>query len=133
MKMKLNTLFIGIIAPFFWGSAQQTGLFVLDDYQKIETSYASTTHEIQLPAEEVMAIMGGLNDWDGMNNYFNIFGSKLIVERMDVNSDGSKQFTLRREDGRDFYNLFQTITAKLIPISVENSSASPNSQIQNIQ
>lgn len=131
--MKLHILFIGIMVPFFWGGAQQTGLFVLDDYQKIETSYASTTHEIQLPAEEVMAIMGGLNDWDGMNNYFNIFGSKLIVERMDVNSDGSKQLTLRREDGRDFYNLFQTITAKLIPIPVENSSASPNSQIQNLQ
>lgn len=131
--MKLHILFIGIMSSFFWGSAQQTGLLVLDDYQKIETSYASTTHEIQLPAEEVMAIMGGLNDWDGMNNYFNIFGSKLIVERMDVNSDGSKQLTLRREDGRDFYNLFQTITAKLIPIPVENSSPSPNSQIQNLQ
>jgi hypothetical protein len=131
--MKPFIIFIGIIVPFFMGSAQQAGLFVLDDYQKIETSYASTTHEIQLPAEEVMAIMGGLNDWDGMNNYFNIFGSKLIVERMDINSDGSKQLTLRREDGRDFYNLFQTITAKLVPISVENNSDSPNSQIYNTQ
>ena len=131
--MKPLLLFIGIFAPFFMGSAQQTGLLVLDDYQKIETSYASTIHEIQLPAEEVMAIMGGLNDWDGMNNYFNIFGSKLIVERMDINSDGSKQLTLRREDGRDFYNLFQTITAKLIPISVENNRDSANSQIYSTQ
>ncbi|WP_425234765.1 hypothetical protein [Ulvibacterium sp.] len=131
--MKFFVTFMGIIASFFIGSAQQTGLLVLDDYQKIETSYASTIHEIQLPAEEVMAIMGGLDDWDGMNNYFNIFGSKLIVERMDLNSDGSKQLTLRREDGRDFYNLFQTITAKLVPISVENNTGSPYPKIDNTQ
>lgn len=126
MKTKLYILLIGIVAPFFLGSAQQTGLLILDEYQKIETSFASTTHEIKLPAEEVMAIMGGLNDWDGMNNYFNIFGSKLIVERMDVNNDGSRQLTLRREDGRDFFNLFQTITAKLVPITVENDPDSSN-------
>ncbi|WP_299530911.1 hypothetical protein [Ulvibacterium sp.] len=131
--MKLFVIFVGIVAPCFIGNAQQTGLLILDDYQKIETSYASTIHEIQLPAEEVMAIMGGLNDWDGMNNYFNIFGSKLIVERMDINSDGSKQLTLRREDGRDFYNLFQTITAKLIPIAVETNSDNIDLKTYNTQ
>ena len=60
--------------------------------------------------------MGGLNDWDGMNNYFNLFGSKLIIDSTDRSSDGIQKVVLRREDGRNFFDLFPTVSAKLIPI-----------------
>ncbi|MEO1012288.1 MAG: hypothetical protein AAFX53_13350 [Bacteroidota bacterium] len=113
---KIYAITVTIFGSLFLANAQQTGVLAFDDYQSVRTSFSSSVHEIQLPTDDVLAIMGGLNDWDGMNNYFNIFGSKLIVERMDHNTDGSKQIVLRREDGKDFYNLFPTITARLIPL-----------------
>ncbi|MEM9142897.1 MAG: hypothetical protein AAGA86_07915 [Bacteroidota bacterium] len=116
VQIKIYAIILGFLGWSFSGNAQQSGILAFDDYQPVRTSFASSVHEIQLPAEDVLAIMGGLNDWDGMNNYFNIFGSKLIVERMDQNNDGSKLVVLRREDGKDFYNLFPTLTARLIPI-----------------
>jgi len=119
MNSKNIIFFLVLIGVGYTSTAQQTGLLVLDDYQRIETSQSASTYEIQLPAEDVLALMGGLNDWDGMNNYFNIFGSKLIVERIDIKRDGSKHLTLRREDGRNFYDLFPTITAKLVPIEAK--------------
>ncbi|WP_273568292.1 hypothetical protein [Maribacter halichondriae] len=48
-----------------------------------------------------------------------------------MGSEGIQNVVLRREDGRDFFDLFPTVSAKLIPIAhPENSGmAIENEQI----
>lgn len=95
-----------------------------DDYQIVEDSSTSLKMQMKFPFKDMVVVMGGLNDLDGMNNYFNIFGSKLIIEKLDITSNGTHRLLLRREDGRNFYDLFPTLIAKIIPISsVENEEA----------
>jgi len=72
---------------------------------------------VKFPHNNLTLVMGGLNDWDGMNNYFNIFGSKLIVDSSDRGRDGIQNIVLRREDGRNLFELFPTLRAKLIPFN----------------
>lgn len=79
------------------------------------------THEIGLPVKGSAVIVGGLNDLDGMGNYLNVFGSKLIVDSLDIASDGTQNVVLRREDGNNFFNLYPSLRAKLIPVqNLEN-------------
>lgn len=116
LRIHIGVMVLALFGLILQGNAQESGVLAFDDYQSVRNSSSTAVHEIRLPAEDMMAIMGGLNDWDGMNNYFNVFGTKLIVESMEHNGDGTKQVVLRREDGRDFYNLFPTLTAKFIPL-----------------
>ena len=101
------------------GQAQEQFLLSLDDYQTVEDSGSSQTSQLRLPKSDAIVVMGGLNDLDGMGNYFNVSGSKLIVDTMKISSNGVYNLTLRREDGRDFYNLFPTLSAKLTPLTTE--------------
>jgi hypothetical protein len=71
-------------------------------------------------SETIVAVMGGLNDWDGMNNYFNVYGSKVIIQSKDVAYNGIINITLRREDGRNFFGLYPTIRAQLLHYNTES-------------
>ncbi len=98
-------------------NAQQ--LYELKIHQSQTLDYHDITNGqlITLPNTKFIVMMGGLNDWDGLANYFNIYGSKLIVDSLDRKSDGSKDVVLRREDGREFYDRFPTILATLTPLN----------------
>ena len=85
--------------------------------QIVEDSSTSLNYQIKFPQTDKVVVMGGLNDLDGMNNYFNIFGGKLIVNQQGMNSDGSQSLILRKEDGSNFFDLFPTLRAKLIPLT----------------
>lgn len=113
--------------------AQELFRLRLNDYQYVENNDGTIKSQLKLPNGNATVIMGGLNDWDGMNNYFNLFGSKLIVDSLDMGSDGIQNVVLRREDGRDFFDLFPTVRAKLIPIvhPQYNSSTVENVPIDN--
>ena len=84
-------------------------------------------NQIDLPVKRSTIIMGGLNNLDGMGNYLNVFGSKLIVDSLDIASDGTQKVVLRREDGNNFFNLYPTMKATLTPVlHAEKSSRSSN-------
>ena len=110
-KLLLCVLFSSI---YFSGGAQDLFRLQLDSYQTMENGISQ--NDIQIPNSDAFVIMGGLNDLDGANNYFNLFGSKLIIDSHDRGLDGIQKVVLRREDGRNFLNLYPTITARLIPI-----------------
>lgn len=76
-----------------------------------------TSNEIDLPIKGATVIMGGLNNLDGMGNYLNVYGSKLIVDSLDIATDGTQNVVLRREDGNHFFNLYPTMRATLTPIN----------------
>ena len=118
MNKLLSILFVSIC---FSSSAQELFRLQFDTYQYVESKDGALGSHINLPNNNATIIMGGLNDWDGMNNYFNLFGSKLIIDSTDRSSDGIQNVVLRREDGRNFFDLFPTVRAKLIPILGVNS------------
>jgi len=103
--------------PFFAFSQEQYKIS-FDDFQLVEDSSTSLKNQMKFPFKDAIIVMGGLNDLDGLNNYFNIFGSKLIIDERGVNSDGSHKLILRREDGRNFFDLFPTLSAKLTPLNI---------------
>jgi hypothetical protein len=109
------TFFLLIIIGVLPMQGQQAGALVFEGFQKMETGSPMTNYEMNLPVNQVVAIMGGLKDWDGMNDYFNFFGSKLIIESRDNGLDGITYLVLRREDGLNFFDLFPTLKAKFIP------------------
>lgn len=114
--MRKALLLIVFLGLYISTHAQQ--LYELRIHQsQILDNYDITNGQLMtLPNSKFTVMMGGLNNWDGLGNYFNIYGSKLIVDRLDLRSDGSKHVVLRREDGRKFYDRFPTISATLIPV-----------------
>ena len=114
--MRRRLLVIFIIIPLL-GQAQEQFLVSIDEYQVVEDSNTSIKSQFRFPFNDMVLTMGGLIDLDGMGNYFNVYGSKLLVEQISVTSNGIQAITLRREDGKNFYNLFPTLNAKLIPLT----------------
>lgn len=100
----------------FTVEAQEVYRLTLDDYQYVENIDGGMGSFLKFPKTYSTVIMGGLNDLDGMNNYFNIFGSKLIVHSLNKNIDGTQKVVLRREDGKNFLGIFPKISASLIPL-----------------
>lgn len=114
--MKNTVIYVLFVITPLFTQAQQLFRLQLDSYQKIETTSGTMGKEINLPDRNATILLGGLNDLDGIGNYLNIYGSKLIIDSLNMGSDGTKHVVLRREDGLDFFNLFPTITATLIPM-----------------
>ncbi len=84
------------------------------------------TNEIVFPVNGSTVIMGGLNNLDGMGNYLNVYGSKLIVDSLDIAMDGTQHVVLRREDGNNFFNLYPTMKAKLTPVNHTKKNSTQN-------
>jgi len=114
--MKRCLLILFTIIPLL-GQAQEQFLLSIDEYQVVEDSNTLVNSQFRFPINDMVLIMGGLNDLDGLGNYFNVYGNKLLVEQMSISFNGVHAITLRREDGQNFYNLFPTLKAKLIPLT----------------
>lgn len=112
-----NILFILLLIISFFGQAQGQFILSIDEFQIIQDPSTSLQKQVRFPMGEKVIVMGGLNNLDGMGNYFDVFGSKLIIDRRKTTSDGVHTLTLRREDGREFFNLFSTLTGKLTPMT----------------
>ncbi|MFS4468716.1 hypothetical protein [Maribacter sp. 2210JD10-5] len=100
---------------FQYGAAQEVTFLKLKAAENPESAFSEMRPNINIGNQKVVAIMGGLNDWDGANNYFNLFGSKVIIERKDITLNGATHLVLRREDGENFYGLYPVLNAEIVP------------------
>lgn len=114
MKIIL-TIILGII-PLL-GFTQEQFVISLNEFQYTESSGSSMQTQIRFPTSEKVIFMGGLDHLDEIGKYFNIYGSKLKVDNLTMNGDGTHTVILRREDGKNFFDLFPKLTARLIPVS----------------
>ncbi|WP_273568291.1 hypothetical protein [Maribacter halichondriae] len=73
--MKNTLLFMVFASICFSTDAQELFQLRLNDYQYVENNDGTMNSQLKLPNGNATIIMGGLNDWDGMNNYFNLFGA----------------------------------------------------------
>ena len=115
-KMKNNIIVVIFLIIAYTGHTQQIFNLRFDSFQQVSPQTGGSPIALNLPKNDFTVVMGGLNDMDGMNNYLNLFGSKLIIYKMESYPGGARHVVLRREDGLDFFNLYPTITAKLTPI-----------------
>ena len=103
----LTRLFIVLFAIIpVLSKVQNHFAITLDEYQQVENPNTSYQSQMRLPQKETVVNMGGLNDLDGIGNYLNIYGSKLLLDSITTTFNGEHAVVLRREDRRDFYNLF---------------------------
>lgn len=117
MSLRKSLIVVFLLMTVSIGYGQSQFLLVFDDYQLVEDPDTSLQNQMRFPIMSSVVVMGGLNDLDGMGNYFNVFGSKLLIDSKKPIKNGEHALILRREDGRNFYDLFPTLSAKLIPVT----------------
>ncbi len=117
--MRIVLLFVFFFMNPIFLVAQDQYRLSLETYQEMENNSLAISGQISLPFADQIVVMGGLNDLDGMGNYFNVFGSKLVIDDIENAKNGIKYVILRREDGRNFYEIYPSLRAKLIPLSHE--------------
>lgn len=111
----LYTLLFAILVPVLCTAQGLYHISFEQNQTNINTPLIDN-NEISLPIKGSTVIMGGLNNLDGMGNYLNVYGSKLIVDSLDIATDGTQNVVLRREDGNSFFNLYPTMKVKLTPV-----------------
>lgn len=111
-----HLVFLTVLFPVLGGAQDLYHISFEQNQTTIHTPQINT-NEIVLPIKNSTVIMGGLNNLDGMGNYLNVYGSKLIVDSMDIAMDGTQNVVLRREDGNNFFNLYPTMKATLTPVN----------------
>lgn len=115
--MKTKYLFIVLLTFYFPALGQDLYQLEFDSYQDVQEYEGAPPTLVKFPYDSLTLVMGGLNDWDGMNNYFNVFGSKLIISSSARGKAGIQNIVLMREDGNNILNIFPKLKARLTPLS----------------
>ncbi len=68
---------------------------------------------LTLPYQEIIRLHDNLNSNSGLGPTFNYYGTIVVVDQMQTLPNGDMQLVLRREDGKEFYGIKQTIKAVL--------------------
>lgn len=114
--MKINIILLLTMLFMAHSYGQQLFSMKLIAAHEAERSFDSMASSVIINSKKVL-IMGGLNDWDGMNNYFNIYGGKVIIQNKDIASNGITNLVLRREDGKNFFGIYPSLMAEITPIT----------------
>lgn len=120
--MRIILFFVSFFVNSIIVTGQEQYKLSLDTYQEMENNSSAMKNQVNLPFANQIVVMGGLNDLDGMGNYFNVYGSKLIIDSLDYAENGIKLVVLRREDGRNFYEIYPKLRAKLIPLTLDEET-----------
>ena len=97
--------------------AQQPRVFYLEiePNQQVERSSGVQGSNLSVPVQSGIVMLDGAYDSEGLGQAIVFNGSRLIIDSMSMGQDGWRYITLRREDGRDFYDMFPTLKARMIP------------------
>ncbi|MDB4292070.1 hypothetical protein N9954_01585 [Maribacter sp.] len=115
MQKSLFTLAFGIM--FLFGHAQEQFVLSFDHFQIVEDQQTLHESHLRFPSKARIITIAGLNDLQGIGNYLEAFGTKLLIDDMQTTSHGVRTLIFRREDGRKFYEHFSTLSAKLTPLA----------------
>ncbi|MGB5238815.1 MAG: hypothetical protein WBM43_10905 [Flavobacteriaceae bacterium] len=96
--------------------AQQLFHMKIDENQRMETLHGSSGLLFDVPVKDGTVILAGQYDKEGLGQHLVFNGGRLLIENMVMGNEGQRHVTLRLEDRRNFYNMFPTIKATLIPV-----------------
>ena len=129
--MKSITTYLIILCMGWSACAQQLYMVEVEPFQQVDLIHGSIGSSISVPERMGMAIMAGTYNKEGLGKYLVFNGSHLRIESFDVAMDGDIRVLLRREDGRDFFDKFPLLKARLTPVVQsqlkENSALSSGS------
>ncbi len=114
--MKLIVVILGFFLSVHAAEAQQIFRMEIDENQQMETLHGAPGLQIDLPVRQATVILGGQFDKEGLGQHVIYNGGRLLIDNMVIGPGGQRYVTLRREDGRNFYDMFPLLKAKLIPI-----------------
>ena len=96
--------------------AQQVYQVEIEPFQEVALVSGAPGSNISVPNRMGTAILGGAYDMEGLGKFLIFKGTRLHIESFDKAMDGNIYVMLRRSDGRDFFDKFPLLKAKLIPI-----------------
>jgi hypothetical protein len=96
--------------------AQQLFRMKIDAHQQMETLHGAPGLQIDVPVKEGTVMLGNQYDKEGLGQHLIYNGGRLLIDNMVQGPGGHRYVTLRREDGRDFYDMFPLLKATLIPL-----------------
>ena len=106
-----------IILLFSWSSfAQQLYNVEIEPFQSVDLVSGAQGSNISVPERFGTAMLGGAFDAEGLGKYLVFNGLQLRIESFEMAMNGQIQVSLRREDGRDFFDKFPLLRARLTPV-----------------
>ena len=110
------TLFIFVLTLTHL-TAQQPKVFYLEiePNQEVERVSGAAGSKLSVPVKSGIVVLDGAYDSEGLGQAIVFNGSRLIIDSMSMGQDGWRYVVLRREDGRNFYDMFPTLKARMIP------------------
>ncbi len=114
MKRSITLICMVIIA--FTIQAQKLYHIEIETFQESVLANSGSGSDVTVPNQTGVAILGGAYNKEGLGRYLIFNGSRLAIDSMTTGLDGYSYVKLRREDGRNFFNVIPLISAKLIPI-----------------
>ena len=114
---KIITLYLFVLLLSFGLTAQQPRVFYLEiePDQQVERVSGAPGSNISVPVKSGIVVLDGAYDSEGLGQAIVFNGSRLIIDSMSMGQDGWRYIVLRREDGRNFYDMFPTLKARMIP------------------
>ena len=118
MSIKANIIFL-IVVLFITleASSQDARLFYLEiePNQQVEMLSGAPGSSVNVPVRSGVVLLDGAHDSEGLGQAIVFNGSRLIIDSSSIGEGGWRYVVLRREDGRNFYDMFPTLKARMIP------------------
>lgn len=101
-------------------AAAQDKVYSLDAYEFDAPQTASVldpvSRKLDLQKDKFLTLSDPLGQFilnQGMGKTVNIYGKTLIIEEVNPQSDGSVELVMRQENGKDFFNYYPKVRARL--------------------
>ncbi|MEN8788560.1 MAG: hypothetical protein ABF295_03515 [Flavobacteriaceae bacterium] len=114
--MKLMLTIYVLSLSVITAGAQQLFHMEIDANQQMETLHGAPGLHIDLPTKGGTVMLGNEHDTEGLGQHLIYNGGRLLIENMVSGPGGQRLVTLRREDGRPFYDMFPLLKVTLIPL-----------------
>ena len=97
--------------------AQQPQVFYLEiePDQQVDRVSGAPGSNVNVPVRSGIVVLDGAYDSEGLGQAIVFNGARLIIDSMSMGEDGWRNVVLRREDGRNFYDMFPTLKGRMIP------------------
>lgn len=120
MKFRIHIYFTIFVIAAYSAAAQQK-VYSLNAYEFDAPRTASlldpVNRKLDLEKDKYLTLSGPLERIilnQGIGKTVNIYGKMLLIEEINPLNDGSVELVMRQENGRDFFNYYPKVRARLI-------------------
>ncbi len=114
----MKRLLLLVVICLFGSQAQAQQLFhvEIDPFQEVDLVSGAIGSRVNVPDRTGTAMLVGGYDLEGLGRFLIFNGTQLRIENMSMGPEGYTYVELRRQDGRNFFDKFPILNARLIPI-----------------